>query len=82
MLSLSPDFGAPQDRDHLLTEQGDRLGAAPIHSAPKDRQKVAGPAATALLDDLLGDLSGCAGNELVIVYREAGASLGGIEESG
>src|SRR5262249_45861334 len=43
MLSLSPDFGAAQDRDHLLTEQGDRLGAAPIHRAPKDLQKVAGP---------------------------------------
>src|SRR5262245_3922114 len=51
MLSLSPDLGAAQDRDHLLTEQGDRLGPAPIHRAPKDRQKVAGPAAAALLDD-------------------------------
>src|SRR5215472_2017891 len=82
MLSHSPDFGAAQDRDHLLTEQGDRLGAAPIHRAPKDRQKVAGPAAAALLDDLLGHLSWCAGNELVLVYREAGASLGRIEERG
>ena len=80
MVSHSPGFGATQDRNHLLTEQGDRLGAAPIYRAPKDRQKVAGSAAAALLDDLLGDLSWCAGNELVIVYRQAGASLGGIEE--
>jgi hypothetical protein len=63
--------GPAQDGDDLLAEQLRRPETLRIDGAAEDREDMAGAAGAALLDDLLGHLRRRAGDELVVMNREA-----------